>query len=306
MRPGRLPSLPVDPIEPVRRRVAASVVALLAGDDGPGRDAPPRDTATADDPGLFGPGSATWQVHGDLSMFVGGLRALLLQTLHPLAMAGVAEHSGYRTDPWGRLHRTGAFVAAITYGTRDAAERSIAGVRRVHERVRGTAPDGRPYAATDPHLVTWVHVTEVDSFLAAHQRYGARPLDPAAADRYVAEMAQVCRALGGEAPPTTVAELAQWIDRVRPELVVGAQARDAVRFLLVPPVPLAAKAPYGVISAAAVGLLPAWARRKLWLPGPPLVDPLVVGPTVRVLLRGLGWALGPSPHRSAAEAGTAA
>lgn len=273
---------------------------LVAGSAAP--PTPRFATATADDPGWFGPGSATWRVHGDLSMFVGGLRALLLQTLHPLAMAGVADHSDYRADPWGRLHRTGEFVAATTYGSSAAAERATAAVRRVHERVVGSAPDGRPYAATDPHLVTWVHVTEVDSFLAAHQRYGAHPLDPADADRYVAEMSRVCAALGGEPAPTDVDELRAWIHRVRPELAVGAQARDAVRFLLAPPVPLAARGAYGVISAAAVGLLPGWARRKLWVPAAPLADPLVVRPATRALLGGLGWALGPPPHRTAAEA----
>lgn len=291
---------PPDPIRLVRRRLGAGVREMIAGTSEPPEPRFP--IARADDPGWFGPGSATWRVHGDLSMFVGGLRALLLQTLHPLAMAGVADHSDYRADPWGRLHRTGEFVAATTYGDSAAAERAVALVRRIHERVVGIAPDGRPYAATDPHLVTWVHVTEVDSFLAAHQRYGVRPLDPVDADRYVAEMAQVCEALGGEAPPTDVAGLRSWIDGVRPELAVGRQARDAVRFLLVPPVPLAARGAYGVISAAAVGLLPAWARRKLWLPTAPLADPLIVRPATRALLGGLGWALGPPPHRSAAEA----
>ncbi|HSL58931.1 MAG TPA: oxygenase MpaB family protein [Acidimicrobiales bacterium] len=288
-----------DPLDLVRRRLGGSVRTLLAGDVAP--DTPAFPVATADDPGWFGPGSATWQVHGDLSMIVGGLRALLLQTLHPLAMAGVADHSDYRDDPFGRLHRTGGFVAATTYGDSAAAARAVDMVRRVHVRVRGTAPDGRPYSASDPHLVTWVHVTEVDSFLAAHRRYGTRPISPADADRYVAEMAQVCEALGGDDPPRDVAALRAWIDGVRPELAVGRQARDAVRFLIAPPVPLVARGPYAVISAAAVGLLPAWARRKLWLPSAPLADPLVVRPAARALLAGLGWALGPPPHRTAAE-----
>lgn len=274
-----------EPLAEVQRRVAGAVRSMVSG----ARRPPP--PAHDDDPGLFGPGSAAWRVHGDVSMFVGGLRALLLQTLHPLAMAGVAEHSDYRRDPWGRLRRTSEFIGATTFGSTEAAETAIRRVRRVHEHVRGVAPDGRPYAATDPHLIAWVHVTEVDSFLRAKQRYGTEPLDPADADRYVAEMAQIARRLGGEAVPTTVADMRIWLHEVRPELAVGAQARDAVRFLLLPPVPLVARGPYGVIAAAAVGLLPSWARRMLWLPSPPLADPFVVRPAAKVLLGGLDWAL---------------
>ena len=128
--------------------------------------------ADAADPGLFGPDSITWRVHGHRSMLVGGLRALLVQALHPLAMAGVAEHSSYRTDPLGRLARTGRFVATTTYGTTDAAERAIAGVQAVHGRVRGVALDGRRYDASDPALLSWVHNVEVESFLTAYRTYG--------------------------------------------------------------------------------------------------------------------------------------
>lgn len=281
-----------EPIAEVQRRVAGAVRSMVAG-----RSRPPErlHTATDDDPGLFGPGSAAWQVHGDVAMFVGGLRALLLQTLHPLAMAGVAEHSDYRRDPWGRLRRTAEYVGATTYGSTDTATAAISRVRRIHEHVRGVAPDGRPYAATDPHLIAWVHVTEVDSFLRAYQRYGSGRLEPGDADRYVAEMATVAELLGSEPVPTTVSEMRTWIRDVRPELSAGRQAHDAVRFLLVPPVPLVARGPYGVVAAAAVGLLPAWARRQLWLPSPPLSDPLVVQPTAKVLLASLGWALRAEP-----------
>lgn len=247
--------------------------------------------ADDDDPGLFGPKSSAWRVHRDVAMFVGGLRALLLQTLHPLAMAGVADHSDYRSDPWGRLHRTGEYIGATTYGSTDTAMSAIRRVAAIHRRVTGVAPDGRAYSATDPHLLAWVHVTEVDSFLRAHQRYGSDRLTSAEADRYVAEMATVAKLLGSDPVPTSVAELRTWLHDVRPELAVGSQARDAVRFLLLPPVPLVARGPYGVIAAASVGLLPAWARRQLWLPSPPLVDPLVVQPAARLLLTGLGWAL---------------
>ncbi|QGG93943.1 oxygenase MpaB family protein [Actinomarinicola tropica] len=282
-------STPLDePLAEVQRRLAGAVRSMVSGSR---RPPPPVARAASDDPGLFGPDSAAWRVHGDVAMFVGGLRALLLQTLHPLAMAGVAEHSDYKSDPWGRLHRTAEFIGVTTFGGTDEAEAVIRRVRRIHERVQGVAPDGRPYSATDPHLVAWVHVTEVDSFLRAKQRYGTDPLDAVAADRYVAEMAQVAERLGAEAVPRSVAEMRLWLRSVRPELSAGSQARDAVRFLLLPPVPLLARGPYGVIAAAAVGLLPAWARRMLWLPSPPLSDPLVVRPAAKVLLGGLDWAL---------------
>lgn len=254
-----------------------------------------------DDPGLFGPDSAAWLVHRELATLIGGLRALLLQTLHPLAMAGVAQHSAFREDPFGRLHRTGGFIATTVYGPTADAERAIAAVRRIHERVRGTAPDGRAYAATDPHLVTFVHVTEVDSFLVAHQRYAATPLGPGAADRYAAEMAEICRRLGGSDPPTDTAGVRAWLESVRPELRLTADARSAVWFLLNPPLPLYARPVYAVVTSAAVGLLPAWAQRMLWLPSLPPVDALAVRPAMRSMLAVLGWALTESAHDRAAQ-----
>jgi uncharacterized protein (DUF2236 family) len=225
--------------------------------------------------------------------------------LHPLAMAGVADHSDYRRHPERRLARTALFVAETTYGTTRQAEDAFDLVKRVHRTVTGTAPDGRPYSAADPHLVAWVHHAEVDSFLRAYQRYGRAPLSAADADRYVAEMAVVCERLGGEPPARSVAELRAYFSSVRPELRAGAQARDATRWLMVPPLPLAARPAYAIIAPAAVGLLPGWAQRELWLPLLPGVDPVVVRPAARFLLRTLAWAvtgpdvdLGPRPGAS--------
>ena len=133
-------------------------------------------------------------------MFVGGLRALLLQTLHPVAMRAVSEHSGYRGDMWGRLHRTSTFLAVTTFGVADDAQQAVDAVRRIHERVTGTMPDGTPYAASDPHLLAWVHAAEADSFLRAHQVYGRRPLDQAGRDEYVAQIAEVGARLGVRRP----------------------------------------------------------------------------------------------------------
>jgi uncharacterized protein (DUF2236 family) len=282
---------------PARLVVAEAARRALAG---------PRESrsevmfATDAEPGWFGPDSMTWRIHADRSMLVGGLRALFLQTLHPLAMAGVAEHSAYRDDPLGRLARTGRFVAATTYGTRAEAERAVALVRNIHDRVRGTASDGRPYDANDPALLAWVHNVEVDSFLAAYRRYGRRPLGPGDADRYVAEMASVGRRLGAEDVPETASELSAWIEAV-PDLAMTAEARAAIRFLLLPNLPLPMLPTYTVIAAAAADLLPFHRRRALGLWPVPLADPLVVRPAATSLLALLGWALGPPPLPAAAR-----
>jgi uncharacterized protein (DUF2236 family) len=294
----RAPLIPV--VEPLRGWMGGRIRLLLAGEPSPpaGFDRPPGDA------GLFGPGSATWQVHGNLAMLVGGLRSLLLQTLHPLAMAGVAQHSDYRRDPWGRLHRTAHFVAATTYGSTAEAERAIAQVRRIHRHVRGVSSEGVPYRADDPALLAWVHATEVDSFWRAYRRYGGSGPGAAAsrvprsdADRYVAEMAELGRRLGVTEPPTTAEELRAYLESMRPELRATPEARDAVRFLLNPPAPLATRPAYLVVAGAAVGLLPGFIRRELRLPLPLGIEPLVVRPAARTLLDLLGWALGPPPPR---------
>ncbi|MEJ7582806.1 MAG: oxygenase MpaB family protein [Acidimicrobiales bacterium] len=291
---------PARSLDPIRDQIAEVFRRVLTG----GTDATPVTTWVSDDPdddGLYGPDSAAWRVHGELATLVGGLRALLLQTLHPLAMAGVAQHSAYRSDPFGRLQRTAGFLAAGIFGTTADATAAIATVRRVHERVRGTAPDGRSYSASDPHLITFVHVTEVDSFLRAHQAFSSDPLSDRDADRYVAEMADLARRLGGEDVPDDVASLLAWLEHVQPELTFGTDARQAVRFLLNPPLPLYARPAYGLVVASAVGLLPFWAQRMLWLPALPPVDRLAVRPAMRSILAVLGWAIGDPPHKDAAR-----
>ena len=242
--------------------------ALFARVAGPNGHDARRRVHNTEGPRWFPKGSEIRRVHGDASMWVGGLRALLLQSLHPLAMAGVAGHSGYRGDPWGRLERTSTFLAYTTFGAADDAQAMIDRIRAVHERVRGKAPDGRPYRASDPHLLTWVHIAEADSFLAAHQRYGARPLDAQGADAYLAQSARVAVALGASDVPTTVAELAEAFARYRPELESTESARDTARFLLKePPLPWTARAPYALIAAGGVALLPDWAREQLGIDG---------------------------------------
>jgi len=278
-------------VHEVRSRLGERLFARVAGPEGPARRQRIHGTPG---PRWFPEGSAIRQVHGDASMFVGGVRALLLQSLHPLAMAGVAAHSGYKGDPWGRLQRTSHFLAVTTFGPADDADAMVRRIRAVHERVRGTAPDGRPYAASDPHLLRWVHIAEIDSFLSAHQRFGQRPLDAAGRDRYVAETARVAEALGAVDPPRSEAGLRARIEEYRPELTGTPAAREAARFiLLTPPLPPLARAPYAAIAAAAVGLLPRWARAHLSLPWLPPLEAVVVGPAGSAVTRTIRWAMAP-------------
>ncbi|MCC6435806.1 MAG: DUF2236 domain-containing protein [Acidimicrobiales bacterium] len=279
------------PLDALWRTVSADVRGLLAAQPMP----PEWFHRTPEDPGLFDPDSVIWRVHANRSGLIGGLRALLLQTMHPLAMAGVHQHSDYRHDPWGRLRRTGAYIAVTTYGSTSAAEAIIERVRRIHDTVEGTATDGRTYRANDPHLLAWVHATEVDSFLRAYQRYGGGDLTPADEDRYVAEMAEVAERLGVIDAPRRRDQLRAQLHGYRPELQATGEARQAVRFLLWPPLPAYLRPAYGLLAAAAVGLLPGFVRRELWLPTAPLADPLLVRPAVRVVLQSLGSALGTEP-----------
>jgi uncharacterized protein (DUF2236 family) len=273
----------------LRARLAADVFQKVAGDEGPDRRAR---IHGAPGPRWFAEDRPIRQVHGDASMFVGGLRALLLQSLHPLAMAGVAGHSGYRGDPWGRLARTSYFLAATTFGPDQEARATIERIKGVHARVRGRAPDGRAYSAGDPHLLEWVHIAEIDSFLRAHQRYGSGPLDRAGRDGYVADTARIARELGVVDPPETEVALADRIAAFRPELAGTPQARATARFLLLsPPLAIAARAPYALLAAAAVELLPRWARTPLRLPYVPVVEETLVRGGGQVVTRGIRWVM---------------
>ena len=288
--------------ERIRGRIGAAIFERVAGPEGPARRRVIHDPAGQR---WFAEDRPIRRVHGDSSMFIGGIRALLLQSLHPLAMAAVAGHSGYQGDPWGRLQRTSYFLAVTTFGRAADAEQAIARVRAIHRRITGTAPDGRRYAAADPHLLTWVHIAEADSFLAAHSRFGARPLDQAGRDGYVADLARIGAALGVPDPPRTEAELAAAIARYRAELAGTAQAREAARFLLLrPPLPALARAPYGVLAAAGVSLLPSWARRPLWLPRLPVTEAAVVRPAGHAMIHAIRWAIA-APAARPAEAARA-
>ena len=273
----------------LRTTIGDAIRARIAGPDGNTRML---GLINEEGPRWFGSDSAIVRVHGDASMFIGGLRALLFQSMHPLAMAGVATHSDYRNDPWGRLQRTADFLAATTFGSARAADEAVARVRAVHNRVTGTAPDGRPYSANDPHLLRWVHVAEVDSFLTAHQRFGEQPLDQAGRDAYVAETARVARALGVPAPPTSERALRDQLRMFRPELHASKEAKEAARYLvLTPPLPIPARIGYSAIAAAAIATLPRWVRVPLRLPYVPVADVLVGRPIGEAVTRLFRWVL---------------
>ena len=270
-----MPSLTSAAARSVQRRLGLALRSKVAGDDAPARA---ERIWGAEGERWFTPQDPIWRVHADAAMFPGGISALLLQSLHPLAMAGVAGHSGYKGDPWGRLQRTSHYLAVTTFGTAEHAMESIEVVRAVHRRVRGVDHRGREYAADDPHLLRWVHVAEIWSFLTAFQAYAAEPLRPEEADLYVEQTARAATLLGATDLPVTVAALEARIAAYRPELESTPAAREATRFMLLnPPVPLVARPGYALIAAGGVALLPSWARRSLRLP--------VYGPGIAVAAR---------------------
>ncbi|WP_458378673.1 oxygenase MpaB family protein [Pseudomonas chlororaphis] len=217
------------------------------------------------DPGLFGPDAICWQVHGDFSsMLIGGISALLMQALHPLALAGVWDHSNFREDMIGRLRRTAQFISGTTFGSRQDAEWLIDKVRTIHLQIVGTAPDGRPYAASDPQLLTWVHVAEVSSFLAAHLRYRNPQLSPADQDRYYGEVALIAERLGASDVPCSRRAVADYLARMRPQLLCDERSREVLRLLLAAPAPSRLAKPFGsLMMQAGIDLLPDWASAML-------------------------------------------
>jgi uncharacterized protein (DUF2236 family) len=236
---------------------------------------------------------AIWRVHTDTSMFIGGIRALLMQSLHPVALQAVVDHAGFRRDFWRRFQRTSRYLALTTYGTVPDAERTIAAVRAIHRRVTGTTPDGTPYSADDPHLLMWVHVAEVESFLKAFQVFGAEKLTPDEADEYVRQMGSVVARLGLPDPPNTVAELRSIMDGYGPELSGSSEAaREASDLLLIhPPFAGITRAGYHLLAVSAVSILPTWARIELRLPVLPITERALIRPLGRSAMHTLRWAL---------------
>jgi uncharacterized protein (DUF2236 family) len=231
--------------------------------------------------GFFGPDSVTWRIHSDPSFSIGGLRALLLQALHPVAMDGVARFSGgFKEEPWPRLIRTATYVDTLTFGTRTEARAAVDRVRAIHRRLGATEETtGRAYRVDDPDLLLWVHCCEVDSLLSVARRAGL-PLTDDDADRYVAEQVTAAELIGVPRAdvPDSVDTLVAYFAGIRPSLAVTNAARDAYRLILLPPMPTwvryltPAQPAWGGLATLAVALLPQWARRMYLLPGLGLTD----------------------------------
>ena len=244
----------------------------------------------AGDAGIFGPGSVTWRIHAHPAMLIGGLRSLLVQALNPLTMAGVAQHSNYKDDSWGRLMRTTDYVMTTTYGDTAAAEQQVRIVKTIHERVKGVDHvTGLPYSANDPELLLWVHCAQIDAFMAAYKAYGPG-LTNEEADGYVSEMARLGEMFGiaGDDLPRTAPDLEDYMES---QPLTGTEsARDAMKFILFPPVPwpggklpevrgarlllIPGRAGYSVYSVATVAILPRRVRKEYGLPWVPLTPVL--------------------------------
>lgn len=278
-------------IEFLRSRVAQGFRRIVSGDP-EGTPDWVRQLTHGTDTGYFGKGSAAWAVHGSLPTLVGGVRALLMQALHPGALAGVSEHSRYEADPLGRLAGTTQWLTVVTFGDTAMADRECARVRGMHRKVKGTYPvDGerREYSAMDPDLLRWVHVAFTDSFLTTHRVWGG-PI-PGGEDAYVREWAKAGELVGVIDPPRSVAQLNDQIRDFGPELRGDETAWKTVDFIRSAPVPLPAKAPYSLLFAGAVATIPDTHRRLLKLPRIPLA---VAKPTVSAMLGALSLALGPA------------
>ncbi|MDH4116019.1 MAG: DUF2236 domain-containing protein [Acidimicrobiia bacterium] len=273
-------------IDAWRRKIVASTTALFAHS----ADPLAKTLDYPGDPGLFGPGSVTWKVMGDAATFVGGIRALMIQSTHPEVVAGVRDHSSYRQDPLGRLSRTASYVTATSYGAMPEVEAAVSVVRRAHAPVRGRSHRNEPYSATDPHLAAWVHNSLTDSFLAANQAYGRERLSPREADRFVAEQAEVGRLLDADPLPRTAHELASWVAE-HPDVGGSPGMNETMEFLRRPPLTPPIRLGYAVLSEAALAITP---KRLLDLMG---VEPRWGAYRFgSITVNALHWALGASPR----------
>lgn len=257
--------------------------------------------AKGDEPGLYLPTDAPWVVHGDFGTLVGGVRALLMQALHPGSLRGVRQHSRYEQDPLGRLAGTIRWLTVTTFGSHEAVAGEASRVNRMHTRVRGeyetAAGETRPYQAADPDLLLWVHIAFMESFLRAHQNYSRVPI-PGGADEYVRLWAKSVEPLGLSDVPRSEAELFAAMDAYRPQLTVSPETADVIRWLHRPPLPLASRPFYALFFQAALASIPAEYRRMIGIRSAPL---WLLRPVVTNVLRLMRVAIGPeSPIEDAA------
>jgi len=279
-------SLVSTPADSLRRRVVREAEGLFSHAADPLADT----LLYAGDPGLFGPDSITWELMGDASTFIGGIRALLVQAAHPEVVAGVADHSRYREDPLGRLSRTSNYVTATSYGAMTEVNAAVAAVRHAHTRVRGTSHRGIPYTAGNPALAAWVHNSLTDSLLVAAQVFGPRMLSTEEADRFVTEQARIGRLLGADPLPETAVDLARWVAE-HPAVAPSPGMVEAVRFLRQPPLSPAVMLSYRLLAGAAVATLPERLREVLDVRARRGAIPIG-----RASMRSLRWVLGYSPR----------
>jgi uncharacterized protein (DUF2236 family) len=281
-----------------RERMVAGFRAIVNGGDG-GVPEWVLDLEHGEDEGYFGPESAVWAVHGNLATLVGGIRALLVQTLHPAAVAGVDEHSSYREDPLGRLAGTTRWLTVTTFGSRAAADRESARVRGMHRRVHGTYADAegrqRRYRAGDEHLLAWVHAAFTESFLVCHQVFGGAI--SGGPDDYVREWATAAERVGLTAPPRSVADLKAQMAAYEPELARTPATERTVAFLRNPPLSAPALVGYQVLFAGAASTLPEPHRALLGLPPN---GGRTARAATRALLAGMRSLLGEGPPAAAA------
>lgn len=272
-------------IETLRRSLVGEVRALF--NDASKGQRPVERSVDA----LIPPGSVAWRVHGDVTtMMVGGVAALLMQMLHPSALAGVWDHSRFPQDALGRLRGTARFIALTTYAPRADGEKAIATIRKIHDRVHGVRPDGVAYDANDPRLLAWVHVAGALPFLDAWRRYGEPLMPRDDQDRYFAEVAGVARALGADPLPESRAEAEALLAAFRSELAVDERTRAVNRAIVTAPPPRLRAAPaQALVTRAGIDLLPDWARAMHGLRSPVLARPLVQG-TAFSLASTLRWA----------------
>ena len=236
------------------------------------------------DRGLFGPESIAWKVHADfISMMIGGISSLILQALHPQALAGVWDHSSFREDLKGRLGRTAFFIAATTYGPTDMADNIIQKVNQIHTKITGVDEFGKPYSATDPHLLAWVHLTETRSFMSSFEVYRKEKLSPKEKDQYFLEMKSLGERMGATGIPNTYAETESAIKAYIPELYFGDRAKSIIDLLDHFPSNLAAKPFIKLISRAGFLNLPDWVYPIIKKPTPTYLELLAVRKSIDLI-----------------------